>query len=160
MQLDDLIRDWLVVAYPHQKQMFAGRYELKRNYVVDRQRGTTYAMAIEGNIMQRETGRLQVFCMATQQQAAISQHYIVSSFAREDIDLRRLLFVSPAMLCKFPHEPWDLYVGDYAFLWRKDVDLIQGAISAGNPHRVTWTTAVPDDPVLKLLFGAEKISLT
>ncbi len=161
MQTEQIVSDWLTKAYPAQELMFTERNKPYRNYLVERHRGTTYAMAIESLVMQRETERLQVVVGATIQQAKIVRHYLDQLYGRKVVDFGEFMFISAATFPRFvPSVPFDLYVMDYLYLpnpvlgsLAASIDPVEGITLV----RQTWYSALPPDPRLQLLAKARSI---
>lgn len=165
LALEQFMQSWNQRAWEYQKQLFASRHELYRNFVVERQAGTTYGLTADAITMALETERLQVIVAATQLQALIYKHYLkvlVMQLVSEQIEqwlLKNFRFVAPMQLGKavIGQSVWDVYVTDYLWLSNGAVSQVLQRLKCQAPVRQTWVTTVPNHAKYQLLVKASPV---
>lgn len=153
-----VVAEWETTAWSNQLAMFGERDWVKRNYLVERQQGTSMAMAVEMLVMSMQSGRLQVCAGVTVAQANIMRHYIASLYGDDQVAWDLLRFESVDTLRRrVPAVKWDLYVMDYLFLGRK-LDLLMELTADPLLVRQTWFSSVPPTLEYQLLLGGKRVS--
>lgn len=165
LALELFMQSWNQRAWEYQKQLFESRHELYRNFVVERQAGTTYGLTADAITMALETERLQVIVAANQLQALIYKHYLkvlVSELFSEQLEkwlLKNFRFVAPVQLAKalIGQSAWDVYVTDYLWLSNGAVSQVLRQVKCQAPVRQTWVTTLPNDAKYQLLVKASPV---
>lgn len=148
-----LIDQWNAKAWPHQKHWFDARAETYRNLLVDRQVGSTLAMAAEGAVCSLETGRRQVFIAASIPQAEYFKSSILRLFKDYKVSDWAFSFVSPLRFFRNAqtYQDYDVYVGDYLWMHESSLKKVMMTLEENKPVRQTWFSARTPDTKQQLL---------
>ena len=155
------LRKWEEMAWPNQAAMFNEREKTDRTYLVKRQHGTTFGLAVEAGIVQMKTGRVQCFIAPTIAQAKLD-HYSLKAFFGNDYQPKQFLFLGVGCnLDKYIKDidgPVDVYVAEHRYMSAKELNqlafLFEKLRESGELVRVTYSSCMPGNEYDMCICGS------